>query len=194
MCWYRIVIIPYFQRPRHRDRKRYGSHSIAPGLRRGVSLRGRTAMRAHGMGLPLLLRMAPSQNSPGWGPRPQTLPSAWLLEAHLLGWLGRYPLSHKLRGPALPSASPPCLLRLFLVQSLLRGGRVEAWMLDGWWEGTPVFSLVLCPSVFVYHPERYPNHLTSASATVWPAVRFSNHGVPHPLCPPKLLILIIMTP
>lgn len=129
LCWYCIVIIPYFQRPRHRDRKRYGSHSIAPGLRRGVSLRGRTAMRAHGMGLPLLLRMAPSQNSPGWGPRPQTLPSAWLLEAHLLGWLGRYPLSHKLRGPALPSASPPCLLRLFLVRSLLRGGRVEAWML-----------------------------------------------------------------
>lgn len=64
--------------------------STAPGPRRGVSLSGKTAAPTHGTALPLLLTMAPLRNYPGWGPRPQRLPSAWLLEGHLLRWLGRW--------------------------------------------------------------------------------------------------------
>lgn len=52
-------------------------------------------------------------------------------------------------------------------------------------EGMPALSLVLGSSASIYHTEHYPNLSTSASATVWPVVRFSNHGVPHPLCTPK---------
>lgn len=52
-------------------------------------------------------------------------------------------------------------------------------------EEMPALSLVLGSSAFIYHTEHYPNLSTSASATVWPVVRFSNHGVPHPLCTPK---------
>lgn len=70
-----------------------GYHSTSSGPRRGVSLSGKTVVPTRGMALPLLLNMAPLQNYPGWGPRPQRLPSAWLLEGHLLGWLGRWPLS-----------------------------------------------------------------------------------------------------
>lgn len=98
--WAGIIIIPYFQRPRHRDMKRRGSHSTSWGPRQGASLRGKTALPAHAMVLPLLLRMAPLQNCPGWGSRPQTLPSAWLPETHLLKMVMKVATATQATGPS----------------------------------------------------------------------------------------------
>lgn len=48
---------------------------------------GRTSVAAHGLVLPLLLRMAPLHNCLGRCPRPQRFPSAQLHEVHLF-WDG----------------------------------------------------------------------------------------------------------
>lgn len=194
MCWYCIVIIPYFQRPRHRDRKRYGSHSIAPGLRRrGVPpWEDSNACPWHGTSSSAENGTITEQSRVG----PQTTDTSFCLAAGgaSAGMVRKVPTVSQAPGPStafrLPTLPPPSVLGT-VSASRWKSGGLDAGSTR---EGTPVFSLVLCPSAFVYHPERYPNRLTSASATVWPAVRFSNHGVPHPLCPPKLLILIIVTP
>lgn len=187
-----VVIIHHSQRPRHMDRKKWVSfHSAWTKKRAGGSSVGRQQC------LPMAcssssVRMAPLQNYPGWGPRPQT---SFCLAAGgtSAGMVRKVPTVTEAPGSSTVFCLftlPPSVLDM--VSALWsKSGDLGAACTR---EGIPALSLVLCSSAFIYQTENYPHHLTSASATVWPAVRFSNHGVPHPLCPPKLLLTIIVTP